>query len=46
MQHRNLTFPAAGNVPDFFARDNQEYLSNYLRTYGPVSTLYAFFGVI
>ncbi|KAM5531287.1 hypothetical protein V8D89_015042 [Ganoderma adspersum] len=33
-----------GNIPDFFARDNQEYLANYLSTYGPVATLYGFFG--
>ncbi|KAM5531284.1 hypothetical protein V8D89_015039 [Ganoderma adspersum] len=33
-----------GNIPDFFSRNNQVYLANYLSTYGPVATLYAFSG--
>ena len=39
-----LTFVVAGNIPDFFARDNQRYLTN-LNAYGPVATLHGFFGV-
>nr|VWO95436.1 Isochorismate synthase/isochorismate-pyruvate lyase MbtI (EC (Salicylate synthase) (EC (Salicylate synthetase) (YbtS protein) (Yersiniabactin biosynthesis salicylate synthase YbtS) [Ganoderma boninense] len=34
----------SGNVSQLFARDNKEFITNLIDTYGPVSKLHGFFG--
>ncbi len=32
-------------MAQLFARDNKEFLTNYIETYGPVAKLHSFLGV-